>query len=845
MVCAPDESAAAVRDFAALGLAILAEDRSAIDFAQVPGLMRTSMDAQGDWLAGPAAEGRGAGTRTAVIRRCFYLPEPAAEVAVVIRSWRNARPFRIIDPELRTASPDPARPADDGARRLPHPPTRDGRIALGSRPVWFRHGLVSGRALVFKGQVIAPRPTDGALARIAFRDARGRPIAPPYPGTLGTPTVPAFLDIPVHRRAYRFTLKVSPPPQAATLEIGFATWDAGSGLALAAAPDVYLDDELRLEDVADEPDPGADGFLRRLLGRLGAPPADGRDPAASIRPYLDAITLAERPSPLRAFTRLRDGPDACAWTEGAIRIAPRPAWALPEVPDWAADPFRAQAWRLAFQSLAWTWDAAESPEGAIRERAVAMAVSWSRANPWGQPSDALSLHPACMALRLESMLCLLAAAASAARAGDPADDPALAILGGEVVRHAAALAEILAQHTVAGSLLELQVAAALLAAGHALPAFPMARHWTGLAMNALLGGFTATVDPEGVIAEPSYHRRLEILTLAVVLRPVLNASPDLALLAGILDLRLPKAWAAMLTLVEPDGALPPFDDAPDHTGRGPWLERLAAASPWLRTADPVPEAAGVGRARPADAIWTRELALRRPDDGAGWSAFTADFSGQVHPQDHRDCTSFTFATGGVRWITEAGGPHPAARAHNVALPDGREPTAGIGVVKAFIPLSGATAHCIATSVHGPDYRHVRAFVLLSDLSGMAVVDRFLTGDRPLTVEGFLHLDAAVAVALDTTRRVLGLHGARRLHIVPHLLAGRLDDLTVGRAWADPQGTRGRDDADHGARAASVLRYGFSGVRSVAGGLLIAASPASLGRLMRTLADPAFRRSLAD
>ena len=59
-------------------------------------------------------------------------------------------------------------------------------------------------------------------------------------------------------------------------------------------------------------------------------------------------------------------------------------------PDWAADPFRSQAWRLAFQSLAWTWAAAESPERGVRERAVAAALSWSRANPWGQPADTLS-----------------------------------------------------------------------------------------------------------------------------------------------------------------------------------------------------------------------------------------------------------------------------------------------------------------------------------------------------------------------------------------------------------------------------------------------------------------------
>ncbi|MBE7200503.1 MAG: hypothetical protein INR70_22250 [Parafilimonas terrae] len=831
MVCAAGEAAADAKDLAALGLVCRAQDRSEIDFARVPGLGRTSMDAHGDWIAGPATVS--AGARAVVIRRCFYLPAPAAAVTVVIRSWRNSHPFRLIDPEVRPAMPGAAGDAVPAvaAARLPGGLTRDGRIALGPRPVWFRHGLVPGRTLVFKGQVIAQGSTEGALARIAFRDARGSPIPPPYPETLGTLSVPAFLDIPVHRQAYRFTLKVAPPPHAATLEIGFATWDSGPGLALAAAPDLYLDEDLRLADLADDPDPGAEAFLARLLGRLGDPIAGARPFEASIRPYLDPAILAGHTAPLRGVTRLRDGPDACLWTEGAVRLASRPPWTLPEVPDWAADPFRSQAWRLAFQALSWTWEAAESSERAVRNRAVAAAVSWSRANPWGQPADVLSLHPACMALRLEALLGLLAAAL---RDGDAAEEGACEILGGEVVRHAAALGEILAQRTVAESPLEVQVAASLLAAGLALPSFPMARHWTNLAMNALLSGFTAMIDADGALAEPSYHRRLEILTLAAVLKPILSARPDLAPLAAILDRRLPRAWAGMSALFEPDGALPPFDDAPDHAGRSRWLARLTAALPWLRAADPTLGITEGGRLAPVAEARHGVLVLRRPDEASGWSAFTADFSGQIHPRDHRDCTSFTFATGGFRWITEGGGAHPAARVHNVALPDGREPTAGAGVLRASFTSGDAAVHCIETSVHGPDYRHIRAFVILPDLSGLAVFDRFLAGDRPVSVEGFLHLDASVTVALDGPRRVSGLHGQRRLHIIPHMLAGRFDAVAVDRAWAGPD-----------AQAGAVLRYGFSGVRCTAGGLLIAASQASLHRLTRAVEDAAFRRSLVD
>lgn len=285
VVCDAAESALDVRDFAMLGVVFLSQDGSEIDFARVPGLARTSMDAHGDWLAGPAWEG-GAGARAASMHRCFYLPAPAAGVAVVIRSWRNAHPFRIIGPEIRPAdqsAPSADDAAVDAAARPRDRLYEDGRIDLGPHPVWFRHGLVPGRPLIFRGQVIAQGRTEGALAQICFRDAGGSPIPPPYPDTLSTLSVPAFLDIPVHRQAYRFTLKVCPPPQAATLEIGFGTWEAGPGLALAAAPDALLDDDLRLANLTDDRDPGAESVLARLLGRLG-PPLDGAAGAGSIRP---------------------------------------------------------------------------------------------------------------------------------------------------------------------------------------------------------------------------------------------------------------------------------------------------------------------------------------------------------------------------------------------------------------------------------------------------------------------------------------------------------------------------------------------------------------------------------
>ncbi|SFJ51298.1 Heparinase II/III-like protein [Methylobacterium brachiatum] len=849
MVCALAEEAAAAKDFAAFGLEFRAEDSSGIDFAQVPGLAQTALDAQGDWLAGPSWED-GANARAVIIRRRFYLPVPASQVVIVIRSWRNSHAFRVGDPMIRPAGSNETftegKVASDVGRRL----TRDGRIALGAQPLWYRHGLVPGRGLIFKGQIIAQGQTEGARAQVVFRDARGNQLPPPYPDTLATPAIPAFIDIPVHRAAYRFTLKVAPPPRAATLEIGFATWETGASLALTAAPEVLLDDDLRLANLADDADPGAEAFLPHLLARLGGAPAMvGGALAGSIRTYLDPARLAQLPTPLRSFIALRDGPDAPAWTGAALRLARRPAWTLPESVDWTADPFQSQAWRLAFQSLSWVAAAAESAERQVRDRAIAVAVSWSRANPWGQPADTLSLHPACMAMRLEALLSLLAVAAET-------DARAVEILGGEVLRHAFALAEILAQHTVAGSLLEVKVAAAVLAVGLVLPALPMARHWTGLATIALRSGVDALIDPGGVIVEPSYHRGLEILTLALVLLPVLSARSDLASLAGALDLRLAKAWAGLVALFEPDGTLPPFGDTPTHDDRSGWIERVAAAHPrpWMgrSAADQAERRGGPG---PGASARSETLVHRRWADGPDWASFTADFSEQMRPQDHRDCTSFTFATGGLRWITEVGGSHSdspgqhvaAARAHNVVIPDGREPTAGAGLSRAPFTVGAASVHLIDTDVHGPDYRHVRAFALLDDLSGLAVFDRFAAPGRPLSLDGFLHLDPAVTVALDASGRVFGLWNDRRLHIVPHALAGQLGRVAVGRYSAGPQAPApgGASAPNPLPQSSPVLSYAITGGRSVAGGLLIAASPESLRRLVRVVEDEAFRRPLTE
>ena len=65
-----------------------------------------------------------------------------------------------------------------------------------------------------------------------------------------------------------------------------------------------------------------------------------------------------------------------------------------------------------------------------------------------------------------------------------------------------------------------------------------------------------------------------------------------------------------------------------------------------------------------------------------------------------------------------------ARAHNVAIPDAREQSAGFGWVEATLSLEKAHAVRLGTNVHGPGYTHSRIFVCLDDMNAIAVFDRF-------------------------------------------------------------------------------------------------------------------------
>ena len=297
-------------------------------------------------------------------------------------------------------------------------------------------------------------------------------------------------------------------------------------------------------------------------------------------------------------------------------------------------------------------------------------------------------------------------------------------------------------------------------------------------------------------------------------------------------------------LLDPGGRLPPFGDAPAGLDHAAWITRLSAQDRDLvaeRDAAPLPQGRTAGL-----------LALRHDGPERGWGHFAVTYAAQS-PHGHRDCTSFTFATGARRWIVEGGGAEgvevgPArhhllsARAHNVAVPDGCETMAGSGVLTARAALDGAEALRVATTVHGPDYAHARLFLVLDDLSGMAVIDRFARPGRALSFEGRLHLAPDTLVALASARRALAQGEGRRLDILAVPLKGQPAGMEAAIGRTDRPGAMQGFCATGvgGLRPVPVLRYAFTGRDTVCGAVVLAADAAAEQRLVRLLAEDAVR-----
>ncbi|GAB6844633.1 hypothetical protein HNR00_000365 [Methylorubrum rhodinum] len=811
------EAAGLSPDCIGIGFDFLAADGSSLDLDHVPGLARSLLDPQAAWIAGPAlADGQ------RPVRVAFRMPDQACDLAVTVRSWRNTAPVTVSDPILLIGRPDPG------------PAPRRRRLDEG--PLVLRYALPDGVGLTLRGQLTAPRPDEhAARVRLVYRDAADAEIAPPYPGAVSVPGLGAVVNLSAVPQARRFTLALRPPTGAAGVDLAIGPWEDAerpTGAELVGEPELALEDDFRLESLCGDDALDAAVFLARLADRLGLP--EDR-PVGWIAPL--GGDPVPSPAPLARARALRAGPDRSIRLDdeggASLALAGLPDWSVPAAPDWREDPFRSVPWRLAYQSLTWLLPLA-GLSGQER-RARALAASWSAANPWGMPSDPLSLHPAALAPRAEVLASLLAG-----------DGPDRGTIAAEAARHGFALAEIVGQNTLARGLPGIQAAAALLALARALPAFPFAPFWETLARRSLDQGFDALLGTDGTFAESALQRRLDLLGHGRSVADLLGDEAPGPTIAA----RVAAALPGLARLLDPGGRLPPFGDgasALDHAG---WIARLVrpeagdlVAARDAAPAEPPTEACDV-------------TALRYDGPERGWAHFACQHAGPSLPE-HRDATSFVFATGGSRWIVEGGGEGtetgaarhylPSARAHNVAIPDGREPVAGRAWPTARLDLDGARVLAFASNVHGPDYDHARLFLVLDDLGGLAVLDRFVARSdgpsRAVSFEGLLHLPPDTLVALSGPRRALARQEGGRLDFQPWTVTGQGAgmDVVIGRSDR-PGRMQGFVAAGNGGlRAAPVLRYAFTGRGRVCGGMILAADGEAERRLVHLLGTDAVRR----
>jgi hypothetical protein len=851
ITCHPEEAARLVDDFAAVGVAFLMEDGSTIDFSYIPGLVRAQIDPFNAFVTGPDHDSRAAhSAKTSRVHCHFLIPAPTRDLLVTVRGWRNSHPFQVIKPTLRqfvqpigtaASAHEPHLVPTEGEREAASRVTRTWK-ALTTKPLWYRYALLAGHPLFIRGQIVT-RETgkDGALARVVFRDAQGKQLPLPYPETLMTPAVGAFINIPAHIQARRFTLELTPPPQAATVEIGFQAWHDHAAVELVTPLEVSLEVSFLLENVSGDDFPNAAHFLERLVARLD--PFLASDQLGRL---LDQDSLAER---MTVHTRLRavQQGNKGSSPDGRLRLGDFAPWTLPQKPSWSEDPYGSPAWRHEFQSLAWLLDLAGGPDAGALDRAVEHALSWSRANPWGQPTDDLSVHPVCMAVRTEVLLELLALGASRQRM-DPA---ALLELVGETARHCFALAEILGQNIFSHSLDQLHAASSLLAAATALPRIPLSSHWASLALACLRQGFDELLGPDGVPFERSPHYQLELLSLGLILVEALPETPETPALREFLTTRLRNALLTLITITDPGGMLPAFGDTPHGYHHASWIRRLIShyGRKWLTDRNINAEMSYPQGSRVLPLSRHGIIAARNYERGRDWGYFCASLSEQRHAHGHYDATSFIFSSAGVRWIVDPGGvsAHEASsareflissRAHNVAVPDARPQAAGTSWVRSQISFDGINVFEICSNVYGPDYVHRRVYVTADDLSGLAVFDDFTGAEEKLSFDGFLHFGPGIAVALAQSQLVIAFQNRKRLQIVPKIILGEMGGLEIVQGARNERSLIQGYVSHHGGgpEPANVLRYTLFGERRVCGGILLAVSGSGLSAMNRALED---------
>jgi hypothetical protein len=852
------EESRSVHDFAVVGVDFLTEDGSSIDFSYVPGLTRSQIDSHSWHVAGPDFLTNGPSSR---ISCGFFVPSPAKKLAVSIRSWRNSHSFIVRSPKLIQEAPlaqtDNLEVAStgrsNGTDRLRTLSVRRTWRKLNTEPTWLRYALLPGRRLLVRGQIINEGlGIEGALARIVYRDVKGEELPPPYADVTVSPSVGAFIDIPVHRQARRFTLDLVPPPAATDIEIGFQTWNAETRMELVTPLEVSLEDDLLLEAISRDDLPDAPTFFLQLMKELGSP--EQLPSSAILKKLLDPKALA---SPLTYHAKIRlmqRGGRTTTWNEG-LSLGSFPNWPLPEALQWTEDPFQSPAWRLEFHSLTWLCDLVREDAPDSLRSAISLAISWSRANPWGNPKDSISAHPRSLAGRAEAFLYLLSLSVRSPKATTSQDT--LTLLS-ELLRHAFALAQLLSQNVFSHSAVQLHAASTLLSIAQSLPAIPLAPYWTSIALSYLQDGFYRMVDDNGVFVEQSLHTQLELISLGLVLIRQMESDPELREFREDLTNRLRKSLRTLVAVTSPSGSLPPFGDAPHGFHHASWLRRLLSecGAGFLKDYDLAAELSYPTGRKVFASSEAGIITARRYDRNARWSYFCASLNGRQHEHGHFDCTSFIYSAGGAPWIIDPRGSNlhetgaarqflTASRAHNVALPDGREQIAGTSWIEHQEELEGAIVFCLGSNAHGPEYMHKRIFIGLDDLHAMVVLDQFATQSRPVSFEGFLHFDPGIVAAIANSQMAAAYRKNERLRIIPHALQGQFSGMSIENGRNDRpatiQGYVARSTG--GLQPANVLSYRFSGSGTVCGGVMLATSDKAAHTLSRIMKTEAVRSLL--
>jgi hypothetical protein len=304
-------------------------------------------------------------------------------------------------------------------------------------------------------------------------------------------------------------------------------------------------------------------------------------------------------------------------------------------------------------------------------------------------------------------------------------------------------------------------------------------------------------------------------------------------------------------VTDPAGMLPPMGDTPRGYHHASWLRRLISNYGRSLLSDPKLAEELSYPTGPRTFVSEEDgiVVFRDYERKPQWSYLCASFGEQRYENGHFNCSSFVYTARGNQWITDPGGSSihdtgttrkylASSKAHNVAIPDGRDQSSGVGWVNARASLNNANIMRIGTNVYGPRYEHARTIICLDNLDAIAIFDRFRSSENSISFEGLLHFEANVAVALASASLAVGFRSKNRLRIIPHVLTGQFGGMGIDNGRNDRLGSL-QGFVSHplgGLQPANVLTYKFFGSGDVCGGMILTINEQGHRRIMDLLAD---------